>query len=106
MNWEKAAEESIRESIESGEFDNLPGKGRPLNLDDYFSTPEEWRAGFSLLKNANLLPGILDLHCDLDRLEKLLQQSTEPEEQLQLRRKINEQQTKLNIEKEHFRKRG
>jgi DnaJ family protein C protein 28 len=27
-------EDVIREAIERGEFDNLPGKGRPLNLND------------------------------------------------------------------------
>ena len=27
-------EDVIREAMERGEFDNLPGKGRPLNLSD------------------------------------------------------------------------
>lgn len=104
MNWEKAAEEAIRKSIENGEFNDLPGKGEPLNLDDYFAAPEEWRASFSLLRNANVLPEMLDLHCDVQRLKERLEKTTDPEEQRELRRKVNEQETKLNLEKELFRR--
>jgi len=30
-------DEQIREAIARGEFDNLPGKGKPLDLDAYFA---------------------------------------------------------------------
>lgn len=30
ISWESWVERKIRESIERGEFDNLPGKGRPI----------------------------------------------------------------------------
>ena len=31
--WESIAERKIREAIEAGEFDNLPSKGKPIELD-------------------------------------------------------------------------
>ncbi len=32
MEWESIVERQIREAIEAGEFDHLPGKGQPLDL--------------------------------------------------------------------------
>lgn len=40
-SWESAVEQQIREAMERGEFDNLPGRGKPLpGLDG--SHDEEW----------------------------------------------------------------
>ena len=39
MSFQRNADEKIKEAIARGEFDNLPGKGKPLNLDAYFATP-------------------------------------------------------------------
>ncbi|RPH57254.1 MAG: DUF1992 domain-containing protein, partial [Chloroflexi bacterium] len=52
----KSIDEIIREAMQRGEFDHLPKTGQPLNLDDYFNTPEDLRLAYSLLKNANFLP--------------------------------------------------
>jgi hypothetical protein len=47
------AERTIEEAIARGEFDDLPGAGRPLDLDDVDPLlPEELRMAFRLLKNA------------------------------------------------------
>jgi hypothetical protein len=43
----------IKEAIARGEFDNLPGKDKPLDLDAYFATPEHLRMGYSILKSAD-----------------------------------------------------
>jgi DnaJ-like protein len=37
-------------------FENLPGAGKPLDLEEYFNTPEDLRMAFSILKNANCAP--------------------------------------------------
>lgn len=50
------AERHILNAQDSGEFDNLPGSGRPLLLDDDSHVPAELRAGYRLLKNAGCLP--------------------------------------------------
>ena len=46
------AEQRIREAMDKGEFDNLPGRGRPLDLDGEANIPEELRMAWKLLKNA------------------------------------------------------
>ncbi|MGQ0541791.1 MAG: J-domain-containing protein [Blastocatellia bacterium] len=56
MSIESAIEEMIRQAIARGEFDNLEGKGKPLDLDAYFNTPEEVRMGFSILKANDFVP--------------------------------------------------
>ena len=50
------AERRIEEAIELGQFDNLPGKGKPLKLDDDTLTPPHLRAAHRVLKNASISP--------------------------------------------------
>jgi DnaJ family protein C protein 28 len=48
--WETAMDELIEEAIRNGEFDNLPGKGKPLKLSrNPFA--QETELAYSLLKN-------------------------------------------------------
>lgn len=49
-------EEIIRNAMERGEFDNLAGAGKPIDLSAYFDTPEEIRLAYSVLKSADILP--------------------------------------------------
>ena len=56
MSLERAIEEIIQAAMARGEFDNLPGKGKPLNLDDYFSLPEDERMALTMLRNAGYCP--------------------------------------------------
>ena len=78
------AERRIEESMAKGDFDDLPGRGRPLELEDDSHVPPELRMAYKVLKNAGYLPPeladrkeintILDLleHCE-DGAEKLRQ---------------------------------
>lgn len=45
-------EDEIRRATESGLFDNLPGKGQPLRLDDNPFEDPDWRLAYRALKNA------------------------------------------------------
>ncbi|WP_068677434.1 DUF1992 domain-containing protein [Oceanobacillus sp. Castelsardo] len=50
-------EDRIKESMENGEFDNLPGKGEPLNVRDEFQgLSPEIRRTFKILKTAGYIP--------------------------------------------------
>jgi hypothetical protein len=66
------AEEKIMESIRKGELNSLPGKGKPLELEDDSMVPEELRVAFKLLKNAGMIPEEMQLRKDLLTLEELL----------------------------------
>jgi hypothetical protein len=81
--WERIAEDRIAEAFEQGEFENLPGKGRPLDLTAYFSTPSEDRMAFSILKSAGIVPSEVELMSVIAELERRFQNSTsEPEAHL------------------------
>lgn len=69
---DKLAEQHIREAIEAGELDNLPGAGKALDLGTDALVPEELRAGFRLLKNAGYLPPELQLAKEIEDVEALI----------------------------------
>lgn len=64
-DWESAVEKQIREAIERGDFDNLPGRGKPLDLSRDPNTPEEWELAFKLLKDAGFAPDWIELDKEL-----------------------------------------
>lgn len=66
------AEQRIREAQDNGEFDNLPGAGAPLALDDDALVPEELRVAYRLLRNSGFLPTALEAHGEIRRLEQML----------------------------------
>ena len=47
---DELAEQHIKAALEKGELSNLPGSGKPLQLDDDSHVPPELRAGYRLLK--------------------------------------------------------
>jgi hypothetical protein len=49
-------EERIQEALRRGDFDDLPGAGRPLDLDDAPLVPPELRVACRILKNAGFVP--------------------------------------------------
>jgi hypothetical protein len=49
------AEHRIREAIKCGEFDELPCKGKPLDLSAEANIPPELRMAYTLLKNGGYL---------------------------------------------------
>ena len=42
------AEQRIREACERGDFDSLPGAGKPLELEDDSHIPEDLRMAYKL----------------------------------------------------------
>lgn len=66
------AERRILEAQARGEFNDLPGTGAPLPLDDDPLVPEELRAAYRVLKNAGYLPPELDVHREIREIELLL----------------------------------
>jgi hypothetical protein len=85
----KIAEERIQEAQREGLFDNLPGKGKPLNLDEDNAVPEDLRLSFKILKNANCLPIEMELRKEIYNLRQLLDAAIDPETRRELRRELN-----------------
>lgn len=53
-------ERRIREALVRGEFENLPGCGKPLPDEDVVLVPAELRVANRILKNAGLVPPEVD----------------------------------------------
>lgn len=75
----RIAEARIREAQEEGAFENLAGKGQPLEFEDLSWVPEDLRIGYHVLKNAHVLPPEAELLKDIHTLEDLLKHVEEGE---------------------------
>lgn len=95
--FDKLVEQKIREAQRAGEFDRLEGAGRPVNLDAYFSAPEELRAGYAVLKNAGVLPEEAQLRGDINGLKERLDACTDPQEREKLARALAELRLKYSL---------
>jgi len=68
MDWTGVvAERRIKEAMDQGVFDNLPGKGEPLDLEPDPFTPVEMRIANKILKNARALPEWMQVEKDIER---------------------------------------
>ena len=76
---DELAEQKIAAALAAGEFDDLPGKGKPLVLHDDSMVPEHLRAGYRLLRNAGYVPPQMDWSRQLRDVESLVEQLQEDE---------------------------
>jgi hypothetical protein len=93
-------DKQIEEWLAAQGCDDLPGKGKPLDLDEYFRCPEELRVGYSLLKNAGCIPEEVEQLQRIDRLVDELGRSTDPEAQTRVRSQLNEARVRLSLKLE------
>ncbi|CAG0964296.1 hypothetical protein ANAEL_00812 [Anaerolineales bacterium] len=97
MNFERLVESAIREAQERGDFDNLKGKGKPIDLTAYFETPEDLRMAYSLLKNAGMVSAEVDLLGEIAMLEEKLSTTYEEKDRSRIQKMIREKQMQFNI---------
>jgi hypothetical protein len=97
MSFNRIAENRIREAMEQGEFDDLPGAGQPLSLEEYFSMPEDLRMAYSVLKSANCRPHEVELLNEIARLEKAIAAAPDEPASAPLRRDLAHRRTELAI---------
>jgi hypothetical protein len=70
-------ERRIAEAQSRGDFDDLPGAGQPLALDDDSLVPLELRAAYRLLRNAGYVPEEVQLLRELGSVEQLIAQAVD-----------------------------
>lgn len=95
--FDKIVEAKIQEAIRNGEFDNLPSKGKPLNLDDWARLPEDIRVGYILLKNAGYAPEEVQLLKEIGELRERLASSNNQDEKTAISNKIRDYELKYNL---------
>lgn len=90
MDWASSiADEKIREAQLRGDFDQLPGAGKPLPEDELSGVPEELRMGYKMLKNAGVLPEEMQLRKDMLTLHDLLVACRHDDKKLKLTVQLN-----------------
>ena len=104
MSFEKLVEEKIRAAMEAGEFDNLEGAGLPLDLDEYFATPEDLRVSFSVLKNARVLPREVELLKEIESLRDGLAARSSSDEKARLRSELNDRLLQYEVIMDRYRR--
>jgi Domain of unknown function (DUF1992) len=87
--FDRIVEERIQRAQEEGAFDNLPGKGMPLKLDDDAFVPEDLRLAFKVLKNSGCLPIEMELRKEIFNLRQLLNAAIDEDTRRELRRELN-----------------
>ncbi|MBI3756430.1 MAG: DUF1992 domain-containing protein [Deltaproteobacteria bacterium] len=93
----RIAEERIREAQQAGAFDNLPGKGKPLALEDLSNVPEDLRIAYHIMKNAQVLPPEVELRKEISTLQDLLKYVEEDGERKALAKAIEWKVIRLDL---------
>jgi hypothetical protein len=69
-HWESLIDQRIREAMEQGEFDDLSGRGEPIDLTENPFEDPDWRMAHRMLRNAGFAPAWIeerkDIEADID----------------------------------------
>jgi hypothetical protein len=97
LGYLRMVERKIQEAMERGEFDNLPGQGKPLIFEEDSHIPEDLRVAYKILKNADCLPPELEAKKEIRQMEDLLAKIPDEKERYKLIKKINYMIMRLNM---------
>jgi DnaJ family protein C protein 28 len=77
--WDSLVERKIKEAQKQGLFDDLPGKGKPLDLSENPFLDPSWRTAYKLLQDHGFAPEWIELdkeiRIELERLRQRLAES-------------------------------
>jgi len=72
-DFESHIDKILREARENGDFDNLPGKGKPIQWEDETHVPEDQRMAQRLLKNNGFTLDWIEMGKEIDAQYQALQ---------------------------------
>lgn len=81
-------EMKIKQAMYDGEFDDLPGKGKPLDFNKMSNIPEHLRAGYQALKNSGFVPEEVRLKKKMELLKIKIAECSTKEEKKQLKKQF------------------
>jgi hypothetical protein len=90
------AEQKIKEAYENGEFDNLPGYGKPQDLNDLSHVPQELRAAYRLMKNAGFSPEESAIKQEIMTVESLIKSCDDEDQKQLIQNQLNEKMLRYN----------
>lgn len=97
MSFDQIVESLIKEAQARGEFDNLPGKGKPIDLTEYFNSPEDVRVAQAMLKNAGMVPVEIELLQEIAVLKEMLVSINDEPEKDKIRKLLKEKQLQFSL---------
>lgn len=99
FDFERIAERRIAEAVARGDFDNLAGKGKPLELDDDRWVPPDQRLAFRVLKNAGFAPQEVRIRREIAEAEEVLASNDEKALGAQSVRRLNLLFAQLDVQR-------
>jgi Domain of unknown function (DUF1992). len=97
MSFDRIVEAIIKEAMERGEFDNLPGQGKPIDLTEYFETPEEVRLANSVLKNAGMISQEVVLLKEIAELQRIRAAILDAKKKQEIEKQIQQKQVEFSL---------
>jgi hypothetical protein len=101
-------EQKILAAQAKGEFENLPGAGQPINLEDDVFVPDDLKVAYRVLKNAGVQPAELTVYQEIKELRKQLNEdkSLSYEDSQKLKRRLVDKESHFNIAMERMHKKS
>lgn len=95
-DFSRITEDKIKEAYEKGEFDNLPGFGKPLPPDPLERIPEHLRMTYKVLQNAGYQPEDLNWRNEMKAMEEAIKKAVNPLEKEKLEKALEQKRLQSN----------
>ena len=94
---ESHIEAKIKKAMADGKFDNLKGRGKPLDLRRYSEIPEHLRPAYHILKNAGFVPEEVRLKKEMELIKEKIHNCKSPKEKDRLRKELADISQQFNF---------
>ena len=101
---EDLVEARIRKAMAEGEFDNLPGKGKPIDLSKYYGVPEHLRIAYQMMKDSGYIPEEVRLKKEMEILKEKIKQCKSEEEKQKLMKELTKISQQFHFHMEYNKK--
>ena len=95
MDFSRITDDKIRKAYEDGEFEQLPGYGKKLELEDLSNVPPELRMAYKIMKNAGMAEEE-QVRSEIQYIEDLIDKAHDSLEEDRLRVRLNEKLIRFN----------
>ncbi len=95
--FDRIVEQKIKEGLRNGDFDDLEGKGKPIDLNKYAGIPAEKRMAYSIMMNNNIVPEEVELLQEIKKLKEQRATCTSKEELEKIDRQIANHSVRLQM---------
>jgi hypothetical protein len=101
---EDLVEAKIRKAMTDGEFDNLPGKGKPIDLSKYYGVPEHLRIAYKMMKDSGYIPEEVRLKKEMENLKEKIKLCQSEEKKQRLMKELSDISQQFHFHMEYNKK--